>query len=126
MSQQQTENPINFTENALTRIKEIISKKKNPDILFRLNVIPSGCSGLQYDFQLDTSKAENDIIFQFGTVNVVISSDIVKDIKGSTIDFQESLLSSQFVVNNPLATKTCNCGISFQTATNKGHIKRCS
>ena len=32
---------------------------------------------------------------------------------GATIDYQEGLQGSQFVVQNPNASSTCGCGSSF-------------
>ena len=74
---------------------------------------------------LDSNFNDSDHIFQFDDVGVVVATSILTDVAGSVIDFEESLLASQFVVKNPNATKSCNCGTSFQTATNKGKIKQC-
>jgi iron-sulfur cluster insertion protein len=117
---------IKLTENAKNRMRMLTQKRQNPNLMLRVNVTPSGCSGLTYQMSLDIKVNESDHLFKFDDVAVVIADEILKDIDGSIIDFEETLLSSQFVVNNPLATKTCNCGLSFQTATNKGHIKRCN
>jgi len=32
---------------------------------------------------------------------------------GSQVDYAEGLEGSRFIVNNPLATTTCGCGMSF-------------
>ncbi|MHA1984995.1 MAG: HesB/IscA family protein [Candidatus Hodarchaeales archaeon] len=125
MSQQETNLPINITPYALSRIKTVIDSKEEKTAMFRVDVAPSGCSGLTYAFKLDNISNEDDYILNFDNVKVVIANSVLADMRGSTIDFEESLLSSQFVVNNPLAIKTCNCGISFQTASNKGRIEKC-
>jgi iron-sulfur cluster insertion protein len=32
---------------------------------------------------------------------------------GATVDYEEGLEGSRFVINNPNATSTCGCGSSF-------------
>jgi iron-sulfur cluster insertion protein len=32
---------------------------------------------------------------------------------GATVDYEEGLEGSRFVINNPNATSTCGCGASF-------------
>ncbi|MHA1991014.1 MAG: HesB/IscA family protein [Candidatus Hodarchaeales archaeon] len=125
MSQQETNSPINITPNALNRIRIVLDSKEEKNTMFRVDVTPSGCSGLTYAFKLDNMTNEDDSILNFDDIKVILANSVLDDMRGSTIDFEESLLSSQFVVNNPLATKTCNCGISFQTASNKGRIEKC-
>ena len=125
MSQQETNTLLKITPNALNRIKKVIDSKEDKSTKFRIDVTPSGCSGLTYAFKLDNRINDDDSILDFDNIKVIISNSVLADMRGSTIDFEESLLSSQFVVNNPLATKTCNCGISFQTEANKGRIEKC-
>ncbi|OLS19943.1 MAG: Iron-sulfur cluster insertion protein ErpA [Candidatus Heimdallarchaeota archaeon LC_3] len=125
MSEQDLNNAISFTPSALNRVINILKNKNDANLMFRIDVIPSGCSGLTYDFKLDSEIQDNDQILNFDDIKVIASKDVLYDMTGSTIDFEETLLSSQFVVNNPLATKTCSCGISFQTESNKGRIEKC-
>jgi iron-sulfur cluster insertion protein len=34
-------------------------------------------------------------------------------LNGATVDYEEGLEGSRFVINNPNATSTCGCGASF-------------
>ena len=49
-----------------------------------------------------------------GKAEVVMDSASLELLKGSTIDFTQELIGSQFkVVGNPRATSSCGCGTSF-------------
>ena len=103
---------ISMTPNAAHRVAEIAVKLGKPAVL-RLSVDGGGCSGFQYRFGLadaieaDDIKAEGD-----GAILVVdpISLDLVR---GSAVDFVESLGGKSFQVTNPLAASGCGCGSSF-------------
>ena len=43
------------------------------------------------------------------------SRDIInlKIIEGSIVDFKKELIGNSFVINNPKATSSCGCGLSF-------------
>lgn len=103
---------ISMTTNAARRVAEIAVKLGKPAVL-RLSVDGGGCSGFQYRFGLadaiepDDIKAEGD-----GAILVVdpISLDLVR---GSAVDFVESLGGKSFQVTNPQAQSGCGCGSSF-------------
>ncbi|MFT7144244.1 MAG: iron-sulfur cluster insertion protein [Alphaproteobacteria bacterium] len=109
--------PLTLTAGAAKRIKEIIASKKDEDNLYlRLSVQGGGCSGYSYSFKLTSDKSPSDISITNDSVEgteVIIDMMSYGYLKGSTIDFEESLEASQFVVNNPNATSSCGCGSSF-------------
>ena len=121
----QQQEPLSLSDSAKQRVRSILQKRGDSNLLLRVNIVPGGCSGLSYQMTLDSNFNDSDHIFRFDDVGVVVATSILPDVAGSVIDFEESLLASQFVVKNPNATKSCNCGTSFQTATNKGKIKQC-
>ncbi|EXJ69073.1 uncharacterized protein A1O5_08008 [Cladophialophora psammophila CBS 110553] len=133
---------ITISERAAKRLKQITSAppQKNsltsssssaspPDSHLRVTVTSGGCHGFQYLMSLeDSSKidAEEDTIFSNadddetarttgpGKAEVVMDSASLELLKGSTIDFTQELIGSQFkVVGNPRATSSCGCGTSF-------------
>jgi iron-sulfur cluster assembly 2 len=49
-----------------------------------------------------------------GKAQVVMDSASLDLLKGSTVDFTQELIGSQFkIVGNPRATSSCGCGTSF-------------
>jgi len=80
--------------------------------LLRVYVEGGGCSGMQYGMVFDEKKADDQVLSQHG-VDVIIDPQSVEFLKGSTIDYVESIQGSGFRINNPNAKTACGCGKSF-------------
>lgn len=103
---------IMLTPSAARRVAAIAAKQGKPAVL-RLSVEGGGCSGFQYRFGLaDAPEAGDTVATQDGVALVVdeMSLDLVR---GSAVDFVESLGGSAFQVTNPNAASGCGCGSSF-------------
>tara|TARA_Y100000768_G_C23958165_1_gene673873 strand:- start:535 stop:852 length:318 start_codon:yes stop_codon:yes gene_type:complete len=99
---------IELTIQAKEQIEKIIrddDKKK----YFRISVKGGGCSGFKYDFSFDNNVDTNDVIFE----KVVIDKTSLDIIAGSVIDFKKEMIGETFVINNPKASASCGCGLSF-------------
>ena len=99
---------IEFTDRAKEQIEKITSKN-NLKKFFRISVKGGGCSGFKYNFNFD-DKTDNEDIF-FG--NAVIDKISLDIITGSIIDFKKEMIGESFVINNPKASSSCGCGLSF-------------
>ena len=99
---------IEFTEQALEQINRITSENKTSKY-FRISVKGGGCSGFKYDFSFDNKINHKDIVFG----KAVIDSTSLDIISGSTIDFKKEMIGESFVINNPKASSSCGCGLSF-------------
>ena len=99
---------INFSEKAVERINQLISKKPS-GTFFRIAVKGGGCSGFKYDFTFDSKIDKNDLKHQ----NIVIDKSSLGMLKGSDVDFSEELIGSTFKITNPKTKSSCGCGISF-------------
>ena len=47
-------------------------------------------------------------------------------LKGSSIDYVDTLMGAGFTVNNPNAVSACGCGSSFRTTDSAGSPAACS
>jgi iron-sulfur cluster assembly accessory protein len=103
---------ITVTERAAQKIGEILSREPAGTML-RVSVAGGGCSGFQYRFDTDHSRAEDDVVIQRHGATVLIDPVSLNYMAGSEIDFVDDLIGSAFKVNNPLATASCGCGTSF-------------
>jgi iron-sulfur cluster assembly accessory protein len=103
---------IALTPAAAARVAAIAARQGRPPIL-RLSVEGGGCAGFQYRFGLaDGIESDDRSTSQDGVTLVVdeISLDLVR---GSAVDFVESLGGAAFQVTNPNAASGCGCGTSF-------------
>lgn len=78
----------------------------------RVAVEGGGCSGFQYDIALDDPKSD-DLVLEGGGEKVVIDPVSLPFLENAEIDFTEELIGARFVINNPNATSSCGCGVSF-------------
>jgi len=107
--------PLNFTDNAAAKVKELIAEEGNPELKLRVFVTGGGCSGFQYGFTFDEVTNEDDTIMEKGGVSLLIDPMSYQYLVGAEIDYSEGLEGSQFVIKNPNATSTCGCGSSFSS-----------
>ena len=101
-------NKIEFTETAKNEIERILVEK-SPKTYFRISVLGGGCSGFKYNFSFDDKVNKNDNIFD----KAIIDVNSLKIISGSVVDFKKELIGNSFVINNPQASSSCGCGLSF-------------
>jgi iron-sulfur cluster assembly protein len=103
---------INVTPNALAKIRRMLEASEVRGGL-RLGLVGGGCSGLSYKFKLEAAPRANDQVFEFDGVKLFVDPKSYAYLQGLTLDYQESLLESRFVFENPNAQKSCSCGKSF-------------
>jgi iron-sulfur cluster insertion protein len=105
--------PLVFTDNAASKVKELIEQEDNPNLMLRVFVSGGGCSGFQYGFTFDESVNDGDTEVSNGGVTLLIDPMSFQYLAGAEIDYTEGLEGAQFVIRNPNATTTCGCGSSF-------------
>ena len=105
--------PLNFTDNAANKVRELIQEQGNAELKLRVFVTGGGCSGFQYGFTFDEIQHEDDTLMQKNGVTLLIDPMSYQYLVGAEIDYTEGLEGAQFVIKNPNATSTCGCGSSF-------------
>ncbi|HEU4661487.1 MAG TPA: iron-sulfur cluster insertion protein ErpA [Pseudolabrys sp.] len=103
---------VTVSERAARRIGEIL-KNEPAGTMLRVSVEGGGCSGFQYKFDMEQSKAEDDIVIARDGATVLIDPVSLGFMAGSEIDFVEDLIGASFKVKNPNVTASCGCGTSF-------------
>lgn len=104
---------ITLTENAIAKIKDILTEENNPKVMLRTFVQGGGCSGFQYGFTLDEDQNEDDFVLEHEGFKVVVDSMSAQYLQGARVDYKEELLGASFSIDNPNAQSTCGCGSSF-------------
>jgi len=106
-----SENVI-ITERAARRIGQIL-KSEGDGAMLRISVEGGGCSGFQYKFGVERTRAEDDLVLERDGAVVVVDPASVPFLAGSEVDFVDDLIGASFRVANPNATASCGCGTSF-------------
>ena len=101
------EKKLSFTDQALNQIDLITKGGKKK--YFRITVQGGGCSGFKYNFGFDSKFNGDDIIFG----KAIIDKSSLDIISGSVVDFKKEMIGESFVIDNPQATASCGCGLSF-------------
>lgn len=106
--------PIVVTENASCRIKDLLSGDNAKGAIgIRLGVKRRGCNGLSYTLNYAFEKNSKDEEIQAHDVTVFIEPMALFSVVGTTMDYVETELSSEFTFNNPNSKGECGCGESF-------------
>jgi iron-sulfur cluster assembly accessory protein len=103
---------VNITERAARRIGQIL-RSEGDGAMLRISVEGGGCSGFQYKFDVDRSRAEDDLVISREDAVVLVDPASVPFLAGSEVDFVDDLIGASFRVVNPNATASCGCGTSF-------------
>jgi len=103
---------IALSPTAAARVAAIAARQAKPAIL-RLSVDGGGCAGFQYRFGLADDVGAGDVTAVQDGVTLVVDPVSLDLVRGSVVDFVESLGGSAFQVTNPNAASGCGCGTSF-------------
>ena len=99
--------PPKVTNRAFERLAEIIPASSEKGL--RIAVEGGGCSGFKYNFGFDSKLNKDDVIFG----KTIIDKSSLDIISGSVVDFKKEMIGETFVIDNPKATASCGCGLSF-------------
>ena len=108
-------NPIiKLSDNAASRIKEIMSGAEDNTVGVRVSVKSGGCAGMSYVMEYSKDINPNDEVIEDKGVKVFIDPAAVMYLLGTEMDYKKEDFSSTFVFNNPNETERCGCGESFK------------
>ena len=109
-----SEQVIKLSDNAASRIKEIMSKADNATIGVRVGVKSGGCAGMSYMMEYAKEAKKNEEVIEDKGVKVFIDANAIMYLLGTEMDYKTDKFSSQFVFKNPNETERCGCGESFK------------
>lgn len=105
---------IEISENAARQIKKVMAARGMSSGGLRVAVKAGGCSGLSYVFEWNEGPRPDDSVFEGNDgAHVYVDPRSLTVLNGTVLDYDTSLLSKGFMLNNPNATSTCGCGASF-------------
>lgn len=105
---------IQLTENAITKVNEIMGQQDPKPEALRLSVVGGGCSGFQYSMAFENSQMPLDKVYKFdGGLRVFVDQASLLYLDNVRVDYVETLEGAGFKFENPNVTSTCGCGSSF-------------
>jgi iron-sulfur cluster assembly protein len=108
---------ISITDKGAEKVHEFLAGQEGDVTMagLRVGVRGGGCSGFQYQLAFDEQRAE-DMVFEDHGLKLLVDNASLEFVRGSTIDYEESLQGAGFKVNNPNVVAACGCGSSFRVA----------
>jgi iron-sulfur cluster assembly accessory protein len=79
----------------------------------RLALVPSDCAEFQFKLDLAPTAEDGETVIEASGIRIFVNRGATGLIKGTRIDYVESLEGGSFIFQNPNAESTCVCGQSF-------------
>ena len=109
--------PVEITPKAIDAMREALKYDAQEKLrvgIIRIAIQGGGCSGLQYKLDIDTDTRDDDYVLDVDEdVTVVIDGHSATVLRGTTLDYESTLLAAGFRFINPNAKRHCGCGSSF-------------
>ena len=104
-----------FTPLARQKLGEVLEEEKAADSFLKIEVYQGGgcaCSGgFRYALSLEKSPSDGDVVEEVGGLKVMAAKADAEMLRGSKIDFVESLQKTGFKIENPnVHVEACGCG----------------
>lgn len=104
---------LTITENASSKVFELMQEESEKPEALRIFVQGGGCSGFQYGFAFENEVNEDDFVIEHGGIKFVVDAMSMQYMGGATIDYKEDFTGAGFAISNPNAETSCGCGSSF-------------
>jgi iron-sulfur cluster assembly protein len=108
---------VSITDKGAEKVHEFLGAQEADVSVagLRVGVRGGGCSGFQYQLAFDEQR-DSDVVFESHGLKLLVDSESLRYVEGSTIDYEENLQGAGFKVENPNVVAACGCGSSFRVA----------
>jgi iron-sulfur cluster assembly protein len=108
---------VTITDKGAEKVREFLGAQEQDAAIagLRVGVRGGGCSGFQYQLAFDEQR-DGDSVFESQGLKVLVDSASLPYVRGSVVDYEESLQGAGFKVENPNVIAACGCGSSFRVA----------
>ena len=101
---------VTLTEAAAARVKDVMARTDKPYL--RVGIKNGGCAGMEYVMAYADAPDPLDEVVEDKGVKILVASNAILFLIGSTVDVETTKLHSRFVFRNPNETDACGCGES--------------
>ena len=112
MEQQSKEIIVTLTDKAAEKVKKLLDKENKPDYGLRVGILDVFKQGKVVIHVLKENPNEDDTVIEEKGVKIFINPESISFIKGSTVDYMDTLTNAGFKINNPNVKTSCGCGHS--------------
>lgn len=102
-----------ITEPAAKKLAHFLALNTKGKHGLRITVVPGGCAGHTYAFDLEDKKRAGDAVFTTHGATIYVDKKSMQLLDGAKIDYVETFQGGGFRIVNPNAKKTCGCGSSY-------------
>ena len=104
---------LQLTDQAIEKVKEILSQQDPKPAGMRVGVVGGGCSGFSYQMNFETESNGMDQVVEFDGLQVFVDQTSLMYLDGTRLDYVDGLEGAGFKFDNPNVKSTCGCGSSF-------------
>ena len=106
---------VMFTPLAREKLDEVLESENATDSYLKIEVYAgAGCAcsgGYRYALSLEKEPGQSDVVEEVGGLKVMANRADADMLRGSKIDFIESLQKTGFKIENPnIRSGSCGCG----------------
>ena len=104
---------LSVNEAAVAHIKRLQTENDMMGYGLRYGLQGGGCSGYTYLLEFEEAPQEEDELFEFDGVKVFMNPLHISYLRGTELDYSDTLIGAGFKINNPNVKRACGCGASF-------------
>lgn len=108
---------LEMTDSAKSALQRVVEQSQGEAAGVRISLVSGTCADLTFKLELEPAKSEAKDGIDCSGIPLFIDADTGALIKGTRVDYVESLNGGTFTFQNPQASQTCVCGRSFTLAT---------
>jgi iron-sulfur cluster assembly accessory protein len=106
---------IVLTPVAKEKLQQVMEAEKSNGSFLRIDVMEGGgcaCSGgYRYSLSLEERPGTSDLVEDVGGLKVMVNKGAAEIVRGSKIDYYETLQRTGFKIENPnIHAEACGCG----------------
>ena len=104
---------LTLTDAAIAHVKRLQSENDMVGFGLRYGLQGGGCSGYTYLLEFEEAPQDGDEVLDFEGVRVFMNPLHVAYLRGTVLDYSDSLIGAGFKIRNPNVKRECGCGASF-------------
>ncbi|WP_102958348.1 Fe-S cluster assembly scaffold SufA [Mangrovicella endophytica] len=105
---------MTMTDAAAERVRDIVAARDGEAAGIRVGVKKGGCAGMEYTIDLASEAKPGEDVIERDGARVFVAPEAVLFLLGTQMDYEQTVLRSGFVFNNPNQTSACGCGESVE------------